>query len=103
MVALRNPAPARMTLDEFLAWAAPGDGTGRGWQLIDGEPVAAVAEGGFTAWAAELAPAEAEPEAGAGAGVAPFEASAGADRSGRPSVELDCGWPEAFDSSVAAE
>jgi Uma2 family endonuclease len=36
--ALRRP-PARMTVDEFLAWD-PGDGTGRRWQLVDGEPVA---------------------------------------------------------------
>src|SRR5262249_36013674 len=39
MVALRKRALTRMTLDEFLAWAS-GDRTGRGWQLIDGEPVA---------------------------------------------------------------
>ena len=39
MVALRKRAPARMTLDEFLAWDS-GDRSGRTWQLIDGEPVA---------------------------------------------------------------
>lgn len=39
MVALRKRAPARMTVDEFLAWD-PHDPTGRTWQLIDGEPVA---------------------------------------------------------------
>src|SRR4249919_758686 len=39
MVALRRRAPARMTLDEFLAWDS-GDRSGRPWQLIDGEPVA---------------------------------------------------------------
>lgn len=39
MIALRKHAPARMTLDEFLAWD-PRDPTGRVWQLIDGEPVA---------------------------------------------------------------
>ena len=39
MVALRKRTPARMTLDEFLAWDS-GDRSGRTWQLIDGEPVA---------------------------------------------------------------
>jgi Uma2 family endonuclease len=39
MVALRKPVPARMTLDEFLAWD-PGDEGANTWQLIDGEPVA---------------------------------------------------------------
>jgi Uma2 family endonuclease len=39
MVALRNPIPPRMTLDEFLEWD-PGDSTGAHYQLIDGEPVA---------------------------------------------------------------
>src|SRR4051794_35151095 len=38
MVALRERAPTRMTVDEFLVWDA-GDVTGRHWQLIDGEPV----------------------------------------------------------------
>jgi Uma2 family endonuclease len=46
MAALRKHAPARMTLDEFLAWE-PGDRTRRTWQLIDGEP-AAVAPGSET-------------------------------------------------------
>lgn len=36
--ALKHP-PARMTVDEFLAWDS-GDYTGRRWQLADGEPVA---------------------------------------------------------------
>jgi Uma2 family endonuclease len=39
MVALRQHAPARMTVTEFLAWDA-GDPTGVAYQLIDGEPVA---------------------------------------------------------------
>jgi hypothetical protein len=39
IVAIRKPAPSRMTLDEFLAWD-PSDQTGCTWQLIDGEPVA---------------------------------------------------------------
>jgi Uma2 family endonuclease len=39
MVAPRQPAPTRPTLDEFLAWHAGGL-TGCTWQLIDGEPVA---------------------------------------------------------------
>jgi Uma2 family endonuclease len=39
MAALRKPAPARMTLPEFLSWDAA-DPSGAAWQLIDGEPVA---------------------------------------------------------------
>ena len=39
MVAVRTPVPARMTVDEFLAWDS-GDRSGRLWQLVDGEPVA---------------------------------------------------------------
>nr|WP_294555563.1 Uma2 family endonuclease [uncultured Rhodopila sp.] len=39
MVALRQHAPARMTLAEFLAWDA-GDPSGAPCQLIDGEAVA---------------------------------------------------------------
>src|SRR4051794_15939434 len=39
MVAVRNPVPTRMTLDEFLSWDS-GDQSGRLWQLVDGEPVA---------------------------------------------------------------
>jgi len=39
MVTLRKHIPARMTVNEFLAWDS-GDRTGRTWQLIDGEPVA---------------------------------------------------------------
>lgn len=39
MVALRKVAPARMTVDEFLAWD-PHDPSGRTWQLMDGEPLA---------------------------------------------------------------
>lgn len=38
MVALSRRVPARMTVDEFLAWDAD-DLRGRRWQLIDGEPV----------------------------------------------------------------
>ncbi len=39
MVALRQHAPARMTVTEFLAWDAA-DPCGVPYQLIDGEPVA---------------------------------------------------------------
>src|SRR3954452_13345911 len=39
MVALRQHAPARMTVTEFLAWDA-GDLSDVPYQLIDGEPVA---------------------------------------------------------------
>src|SRR5690242_14274455 len=39
MVALRKHGPTRMTVDEFIDWAAR-DRTGRRWQLMDGEPVA---------------------------------------------------------------
>jgi Uma2 family endonuclease len=39
MPALPKHHPPRMTLAEFLDWE-PGDGAGRRWQLIDGEPVA---------------------------------------------------------------
>jgi Uma2 family endonuclease len=39
MVALRQHAPARMTLPEFLSWDAA-DPSGVSWQLVDGEPVA---------------------------------------------------------------
>ena len=39
MVALRRRLPTRMTVAEFLSWDS-GDASGRGWQLIDGEPVA---------------------------------------------------------------
>ena len=39
MVAVRNPVPARMTVDEFLCWDS-GERSGRLWQLVDGEPVA---------------------------------------------------------------
>ena len=39
MVAMRKPAPARMSVDEFLAWDS-GDRSGRLWQLVDGEPTA---------------------------------------------------------------
>lgn len=35
---LKHP-PARMSVDEFLAWDS-GDYSGRRWQLVDGEPVA---------------------------------------------------------------
>src|SRR5689334_2864892 len=38
MVALRERAPTRMSVDEFLAWDAA-DASGRRWQLVDGEPV----------------------------------------------------------------
>jgi len=38
MVALRKNPPARMTVDEFLAWDADDDNGWR-WQLVDGEPV----------------------------------------------------------------
>jgi Uma2 family endonuclease len=38
MVALRQHAPARMTLPEFLSWDAA-DPSGVSWQLVDGEPV----------------------------------------------------------------
>jgi len=37
--ALDHRPPARLTLDEFLAWD-PVEGADRRWQLIDGEPVA---------------------------------------------------------------
>lgn len=36
--ALKHP-PARMKIEEFLAWDS-GDYSGRRWQLVDGEPVA---------------------------------------------------------------
>jgi Uma2 family endonuclease len=39
MVAVRERAPLRMTLSEFLAWD-PADPSGACWQLQDGEPVA---------------------------------------------------------------
>lgn len=39
MVALREHTPSGMTVDEFLAWV-PDDSSVRGWQLIDGEPLA---------------------------------------------------------------
>jgi Uma2 family endonuclease len=39
MVALRKQTPSNMTVDEFLAWL-PDDGSVRGWQLIDGAPMA---------------------------------------------------------------
>jgi Uma2 family endonuclease len=39
MVALRKQPPYRMTVAEFLSWAAD-DLTVHAWQLIDGEPVA---------------------------------------------------------------
>jgi Uma2 family endonuclease len=39
MVALRQHAPARMTLPEFLSWDGA-DPSGVPWQLVDGEPVA---------------------------------------------------------------
>jgi Uma2 family endonuclease len=39
MSAFHKPAPARMTLDEFLGWDS-GDMSGHRWQLFDGEPVA---------------------------------------------------------------
>jgi Uma2 family endonuclease len=38
MSAVPNLAISRMTVDEFLDW--PGDGSGRAFQLVDGEPVA---------------------------------------------------------------
>ena len=38
MTALPKLAPSRMTLDEFFDW--PGDGSGRTYQLVDGEPLA---------------------------------------------------------------
>jgi Uma2 family endonuclease len=38
MSALPKPALSRITVEEFLDW--PGDGTGRKFQLIDGEPQA---------------------------------------------------------------
>jgi Uma2 family endonuclease len=39
MGALREPVSTRMSVDEFLAWR-PDKRDVRGWQLIDGEPVA---------------------------------------------------------------
>jgi Uma2 family endonuclease len=38
MAALPKLAPSRMTVEELLDW--PGNGSGRKFQLIDGEPVA---------------------------------------------------------------
>lgn len=52
--ALKHP-PARMSVDEFLAWDS-GDYSGRRWQLVDGEPVAmAPARQNHGAMQAELA------------------------------------------------
>ena len=36
MTALPKLAPSRMTVEEFLDW--PGDRSGRGFELVDGEP-----------------------------------------------------------------
>jgi Uma2 family endonuclease len=41
MVVLQQFVPARMTVDEFLAWDS-GDPSGAVWQLVDGEPIAMV-------------------------------------------------------------
>jgi Uma2 family endonuclease len=38
MAAVPKLAPSRMTVEEFLDW--PGDGSGRKFQLVDGEPLA---------------------------------------------------------------
>ena len=36
MTALPKLAPSRMTIEEFLDW--PGDGSGKKFELVDGEP-----------------------------------------------------------------
>ena len=36
MLAYASLAPSRMTVAEFLDW--PGDGSGRRYELVDGEP-----------------------------------------------------------------
>jgi len=36
MTALSKLAPSRMTIEEFLDW--PGDGSGKKFELVDGEP-----------------------------------------------------------------
>src|ERR1700722_15056189 len=39
MIAVREPVPSRMTVDEFLSWDS-GDPSGQLRELVDGEPVA---------------------------------------------------------------